>query len=97
MSIRNCLFSTAALDCVLAENIAKFVGISFTVRSVVRIHTPLIIQVKHFLVALVHQVFDVHRPAMRRLQKAGLPCRVSMMATNIGWNVEKTILEMLNW
>ena len=44
-----------------------------------------------------HNVFDVHRPAMRRLQKAGLPCRVSMMATNIGWNVEKTILEMLNW
>ena len=44
-----------------------------------------------------HKVFDVHRPAMRRLQKAGIPCRVSMMATNIGWNVEKTLLDMLNW
>tara|TARA_R110001632_G_scaffold224293_3_gene356585 strand:+ start:2269 stop:2991 length:723 start_codon:yes stop_codon:yes gene_type:complete len=44
-----------------------------------------------------HKVFDVHRPAMRRLQKAGIPCRVSMMATNIGWNVEKTLLEMLKW
>jgi len=44
-----------------------------------------------------HKVFDVHRPAMRRLQKAGIPCRVSMMATNIGWNVEKTLLEMLQW
>ena len=44
-----------------------------------------------------HRVFNVHRPAMRRLQKAGIPCRVSMMATNIGWNVEKTLLEMLEW
>lgn len=44
-----------------------------------------------------HKVFDVHRPAMRRLQKAGIPCRVSMMATKIGWNVEKTMIEMLSW
>lgn len=72
MSIRNCLFSTAALDCVLAENIAKFVGISFTVRSVVRIHTHLIIQVKHFLVALVHQVFDVHELRFPRLDNLWL-------------------------
>ena len=44
-----------------------------------------------------HKVFDAHRPAMRRLQKAGIPCRVSMMATKIGWNVEKTMIEMLTW
>ena len=44
-----------------------------------------------------HKVFDSHRPAMRRLQKAGIPCRVSMMATKIGWNVEKTMIEMLSW
>ena len=67
MSIRNCLFSTAALDGVLAENIAKFVGISFTVRTVVRIHPDLVIQVKHFLVALVHQVLDVHGCRVSRL------------------------------
>jgi hypothetical protein len=44
-----------------------------------------------------HPIFDAHRPAMRKLQKAGIPCRVSMMATNIGWNVEKTIIDMLGY
>tara|TARA_R110002020_G_scaffold65234_3_gene172341 strand:+ start:223 stop:939 length:717 start_codon:yes stop_codon:yes gene_type:complete len=44
-----------------------------------------------------HTIFDAHRPAMVRLQKAGVPCRVSMMATKIGWNVEKSMMEMLKW
>lgn len=44
-----------------------------------------------------HKIFDSHRPAMRRLQKAGIPCRTSMMATKIGWNVEKSLINMLSW
>ena len=44
-----------------------------------------------------HPIFNAHRPAMRKLQKAGIPCRVSMMATKIGWNVEKTIIDMLGY
>tara|TARA_X000001388_G_scaffold31339_1_gene22213 strand:+ start:6635 stop:7360 length:726 start_codon:yes stop_codon:yes gene_type:complete len=44
-----------------------------------------------------HHIFNAHRPAMVRLQKAGIPCRVNMMATKIGWNVEKTLMEMLKW
>jgi len=34
---------------------------------------------------------------MVKLQKAGIPCRVSMMATKIGWNVEQTLVDMLTW
>tara|TARA_R110002020_G_scaffold13139_3_gene47414 strand:+ start:4020 stop:4736 length:717 start_codon:yes stop_codon:yes gene_type:complete len=44
-----------------------------------------------------HKIFDPHREAMRKLQKAGIPCRVGMMAGKIGWNVEKTLIEMLSW
>ena len=44
-----------------------------------------------------HPIFDPYRPSMVKLQKAGIPCRVSMMATKIGWNVEQTMLEMLSW
>tara|TARA_Y100001938_G_C8091672_1_gene435415 strand:+ start:1094 stop:1819 length:726 start_codon:yes stop_codon:yes gene_type:complete len=44
-----------------------------------------------------HHIFNAHRPAMVRLQKAGIPCRVNMMATKIGWNVEKSLMEMLKW
>ena len=44
-----------------------------------------------------HRIFDSLRPAMVELQKAGVPCRVSMMATRIGWNVETTLIEMLSW
>jgi hypothetical protein len=44
-----------------------------------------------------HDIFDPYRPSMVKLQKAGIPCRVNMMATKIGWNVEQTLLEMLSW
>ena len=44
-----------------------------------------------------HNIFDPYRPSMVKLQKAGIPCRVSMMATKIGWNVEQSLLEMLSW
>jgi len=44
-----------------------------------------------------HRIFDSLRPGMVELQKAGVPCRVSMMATRIGWNVESTLIEMLTW
>lgn len=44
-----------------------------------------------------HPIFNPYRPAMVKLQKAGIPCRVSMMATKIGWNVEQTLVEMLTW
>lgn len=44
-----------------------------------------------------HPIFDPYRPSMVKLQKAGIPCRVSMMATKIGWNVEQSMLEMLSW
>lgn len=44
-----------------------------------------------------HHIFDAHRPAMIKLQKAGIPCRVTMMATKIGWNVERSLIEMLKW
>ena len=44
-----------------------------------------------------HSIFDPYRPSMVKLQKAGIPCRVNMMATKIGWNVEQSLLEMLSW
>jgi len=44
-----------------------------------------------------HRVFNPHRETMVQLQKAGVPCRVSMMATRIGWNVEQTLIDMLGW
>ena len=44
-----------------------------------------------------HNIFDPYRPAMVKLQKAGIPCRVNMMATKIGWNVEQSLLEMHRW
>ena len=44
-----------------------------------------------------HNIFNPYRPAMVKLQKAGIPCRVNMMATRIGWNVEQSLLEMLSW
>jgi len=44
-----------------------------------------------------HRIFDALRPSMVELQKAGVPCRVNMMATRIGWNVESTLIEMLSW
>jgi len=42
-----------------------------------------------------HKIFDAFRPAMIRLQKSGIVCRVSMMSTRIGWNVERTMFLML--
>ena len=44
-----------------------------------------------------HRIFDALRPSMIRLQKAGIPSRVSMMATRIGCNVETTLIDMLSW
>ena len=44
-----------------------------------------------------HSIFDPYRASMVKLQKAGIPCRVNMMATKIGWNVEQSLLEMLSW
>jgi len=43
-----------------------------------------------------HKIFNPFRPGMIRLQKAGVVCRVSMMATRIGWNVERTMYQMLS-
>lgn len=44
-----------------------------------------------------HPIYDPYRASMVKLQKAGIPCRVNMMATKIGWNVEQSLLEMLSW
>jgi len=43
-----------------------------------------------------HKVFDPFREDLIRLQKAGIPTKRSMMATRIGWNVENTMLDLLN-
>jgi len=43
-----------------------------------------------------HKVFDPFRDDLIRLQKAGIPTKRSMMATRIGWNVENTMLDLLN-
>ena len=42
-----------------------------------------------------HKIFDPFRPAMIKLQKAGVVCKTSMMATRIGWNVENSLMTML--
>jgi hypothetical protein len=42
-----------------------------------------------------HKVFDPFRDDLIRLQKAGIPTKRSFMATRIGWNVEKTMLDVL--
>jgi hypothetical protein len=42
-----------------------------------------------------HRIFDPFRPAMIKLQKHGVVCQVSMMATRIGWNVENSLMNML--
>jgi hypothetical protein len=42
-----------------------------------------------------HSMFNAFRPAMIKLQKAGVVCRVNMMATRIGWNVENALIQML--
>ena len=42
-----------------------------------------------------HKVFDPFRDDLIRLQKAGIPSKRSFMATRIGWNVEKTMLDLL--
>lgn len=43
-----------------------------------------------------HKMFDPFREDLIRLQKAGIPTKRSMMATKIGWNVENTMLDLLN-
>tara|TARA_R100000479_G_C6234838_1_gene146556 strand:- start:162 stop:557 length:396 start_codon:yes stop_codon:yes gene_type:complete len=42
-----------------------------------------------------HKIFDPFRDDLIRLQKAGIPTKRSFMATRIGWNVEKTMLDLL--
>ena len=42
-----------------------------------------------------HKVFDPFRDDLIRLQKAGIPTKRSFMATRIGWNVERTMLDLL--
>ena len=44
-----------------------------------------------------HKIFDPFREDLIRLQKAGVPTRRSFMATRIGWNVENTLLEMIDY
>ena len=44
-----------------------------------------------------HRIFDKLRDSMVDFQQAGIPCRVSMMATRIGWNVESTLIDMVSW
>ena len=42
-----------------------------------------------------HVIFNPFREDLIRLQKAGIPTKRGMMATQIGWNVENTMLELL--
>jgi len=44
-----------------------------------------------------HKIFDPFRDDLIRLQKAGIPTKRSFMATRIGWNVEASLLDMLDY
>ena len=44
-----------------------------------------------------HKIFDPFRDDLIRLQKAGVPTRRAFMATRIGWNVEQTLFDMMNY
>lgn len=44
-----------------------------------------------------HKIFDPFRDDLIRLQKAGIPTRKAFMATRIGWNVEPTLVDMLDY
>ena len=44
-----------------------------------------------------HKIFDPFRDDLIRLQKAGIPTNRSFMATRIGWNVESSLLDMLDY
>ena len=44
-----------------------------------------------------HKIFDPFRDDLVRLQKAGVPTNRAFMATRIGWNVEQTLFDMLNY
>jgi hypothetical protein len=44
-----------------------------------------------------HKIFDPFRDDLIRLQKAGVPTNRAFMATRIGWNVEQTLFDMLNY
>ena len=44
-----------------------------------------------------HKIFDPFRDDLIRLQKAGVPSRRAFMATRIGWNVEQTLFDMMNY
>ena len=44
-----------------------------------------------------HKIFDPFRDDLIRLQKAGIPTRKAFMATRKGWNVESTLVEMLDY
>jgi len=42
-----------------------------------------------------HKIFDPFRDDLIRLQKSGIPTKRSFMATRIGWNVERTMIDLL--
>ena len=44
-----------------------------------------------------HKVFDPFRDDLIRLQKAGIPTKRNFMATRIGWNVEPSLLSMIDY
>lgn len=44
-----------------------------------------------------HKIFDPFRDDLIRLQKAGIPTKRNFMATRIGWNVEQTLLDMIDY
>ena len=44
-----------------------------------------------------HKIFDPFRDDLIRLQKAGIPTKRNFMATRIGWNVEQSLLDMIDY
>lgn len=44
-----------------------------------------------------HKVFDPFRDDLIRLQKAGIPTQRNFMATRIGWNVEQSLMDMIDY
>lgn len=44
-----------------------------------------------------HKIFDPFRDDLIRLQKLGVPTKKAFMATRIGWNVETTLIDLLDY
>jgi len=44
-----------------------------------------------------HKIFDPFRDDLIRLQKAGIPTQRNFMATRIGWNVEQSLMDMIDY